>query len=139
MIIITHKQKTTSKPHDSSTRRSVSTSEVDLKRVLFPHDSSFITAKPKPKRLRFMGVEVVRDKVPTDGRRIGFDRAMDVVDKVFLGPCRAIGWLYDTSGCHFKVDHENMDNNTTTIKQNQLPSISLWPVNNRNKVIGHDI
>lgn len=53
-----------------------------------------------------MGVEVVSDKVPTDSRQIRLDRALDVIDKIFLGSCVSIGGLYDVPGCHFKVDHE---------------------------------
>jgi hypothetical protein len=59
-------------------------------------------------RLRLMDVEIVNDKVPTGGRQVGFNRAPNVIDKVFLGPCVAIGRLFNAAGSHVKVDDETL-------------------------------
>jgi hypothetical protein len=67
-------------------------------------------------RLRLMDVEVVNNKVPTDDRQVGFNRALNVIDKVFLGPCVAIGRLFNATGGHVKVDDEALGSMTRVLE-----------------------
>jgi len=69
------------------------------------HDVRFVSHVAH-QRLGLMDVKIVGDKMPTDDRQIGLDRTPNVIDKVFLGSCVAIGIPFDAASGYVEVDHE---------------------------------